>query len=313
MRHCLILSIALLVACQPDKKLPSGISGKTGDSAMVVCAHPLAAAVGKAVLQRGGNAIDAAVAVQLSLVVTFPAAGNIGGGGFLVYRQKDGKLFSLDYREKAPAAAFTDMYLDKDGNVVPNLSTEGHLASGVPGTIDGLVEMHRKFGSLPWKDLVQPAIDLATNGVVLTRREAENLNNVVPELKKYNTVQPEFLYKTWKEGDTVRWAELAQTLGRIRDGGRAGFYEGKTADDLVSEMKRGKGIITHEDLKKYQSRWLEPVTAYYKNYRVISMPPPSSGGVALIQLLKSVEKYPIGNWGYNSSKAIHLMTEAERR
>jgi gamma-glutamyltranspeptidase/glutathione hydrolase len=287
--------------------------GEVGDSAMVVCAHPVAAQVGLDILKKGGNAVDAVIATQLALLVTFPEAGNLGGGGFMVYRQNDGKVSTLDYREKAPAKATTDMYLDKDKNVIPDLSISGHLASGVPGTLAGLVDSHEKFGTLPWKDLVQPAIDLARNGVRLTKRAANNLNRIQADLKKYNPIPPQFLLGDWKEGDTLKWVDLTATLERIRDNGKAGFYEGKTADDIVAEMKRGNGIITHDDLKNYKTRWLEPVVVDYKEYKIISMGPPSSGGVALAQLLKSVEPYPIKDWGHNTANTIHLMTEAERR
>jgi gamma-glutamyltranspeptidase / glutathione hydrolase len=312
-----LFPIALLVlsACGVATKTENKLNttGLVADSAMVVCAHPLAAQVGVDILKRGGNAIDAAVAVQLALLVTFPEAGNLGGGGFLVYRDKEGKTFSLDYREKAPAKATTDMYLDKDKNVIPDLSINGHLASGIPGTVAGLADSHEKFGTLPWKDLVQPAIDMARNGVRLTKRAANNLNRIQVDLKKYNPISPEFLLGDWQEGDTLKWLDLAATLERIRDNGKAGFYEGKTADDIVAEMKRGNGIITYEDLKNYKTRWLDPVVNTYKQYKIISMGPPSSGGVALIQLLKSVQPYPLREWGHNSIKTIHLMTEAERR
>jgi gamma-glutamyltranspeptidase/glutathione hydrolase len=308
------IAVLVLASCgKPQEQQSAIVRGETADSAMVVCAHPVAAQIGIDVLKRGGNAVDAAVAVQLALLVTFPEAGNIGGGGFMVYRDNSGKLYSLDYREKAPAKATTDMYLDKDKNVIPDLSISGHLASGVPGTVAGLVDSHARFGSLPWKDLVQPAIDLARNGVKLTKRAANNLNRIQVDLKKYNPNPPQFLLGDWKEGDTLVWAELSATLERIRDNGKAGFYEGKTAADIVAEMKRGNGIITLEDLKNYKTRWFEPVVSDYKEYKIISMPPPSSGGVALAQLLKSVEEFPVRAWGHNTTQTIHLMTEAERR
>ena len=280
---------------------------------MVVSAHPVATQTGVDVLRAGGNAIDAVVAVELALLVTFPEAGNIGGGGFLLYRDSTGKFSALDFREQAPASATTDMYLDENGAVIPGLSVSGHLAAGVPGTIDGLWKAHQRFGKLPWKEVVQPAINLALNGVALTRRAAENLNRIQNDLRQYNTVLPGFLMGNWKAGDSIRWTELGATLERIRDNGRAGFYEGKTATDLVEEMKRGKGIITLEDLKHYDSRWLEPLSGDYRGYTVTSMPPPSSGGVALLQLLESVEDRPISEMGWNQSSTLHLMTEAERR
>jgi len=307
----LLLAISLL-ACQ--QQVAEKKTGLMADSAMVVTAHPLASQTGVAILKKGGNAVDAAIAVQFALAVVFPAAGNIGGGGYMVVRMKDGSVATLDYREKAPAKATTDMYLDKNRDVIPNLSISGHLASGVPGSVDGMVEAHKKFGTLPWKDLVQPAIDLALKGFTLTSREANWFNESRADLIKYNSIKPEFLLKNnWKSGDTVKWIDLGHTLERIRDNGRAGFYEGKTADDIVSEMQRGKGLITHEDLKNYKSVWREPVTGIYKEYKIISMPPSSSGGVCLIQLLKCVEPYPMKSWGFNSAKTIHLMVEAERR
>jgi gamma-glutamyltranspeptidase/glutathione hydrolase len=315
MKRIFILLISISIGgCKTKEVAHEKIEGLVTDSAMVVTAHPLASKVGVAILKKGGNAVDAAVAVQFALAVAFPAAGNIGGGGFMVLRLKDGSTNTLDYREKAPAKATTNMYLDSKGNVVEGLSTQGHLASGVPGSVDGMVEAHKKYGSLPWSELVQPAIDLAKNGVVLTAREAKWFTEMQEDLLKYNTVKPQFLLKeTWKQGDTVRWLELAATLEMIRDHGRAGFYEGKTAANIVSEMERGKGLISLEDLKNYKSVWRTPVIGNYKNYKVISMPPSSSGGVCLIQLLKSVEPYPIKQWGHNSVKNIHLMVEAERR
>ncbi|MBI3221258.1 MAG: gamma-glutamyltransferase [Bacteroidetes bacterium] len=281
---------------------------------MVVSAHPLASQIGVDIMKKGGNAVDAAIATQLALSVAFPAAGNIGGGGFMVIRLKDGTTTTLDFRETAPAAATTNMYLDEKGEVITDLSLKGHLASGVPGSVDGMVEAHKKYGSLPWKELVQPAIDLAKNGVVLTGREALWFNQAKANLEKYNSVKPAFLIRElWKEGDTVKWLAMAATLERIRDNGRAGFYEGKTAEDLVAEMKRGKGIITLEDLKNYKSIWRDPIVANYKDYKIISMPPSSSGGICLLQLLKSIEPYPVNEWGFHSVKSIHLLTEAERR
>jgi len=313
MKCIFVLLLAVIVlACQTSKKEKA--IGLIADSAMVVTAHPLASQVGVDILKKGGNAVDAAIATQFALAVVFPAAGNIGGGGFMVVRLADGTVASLDFREKAPGKATTNMYLDSAANVIEGLSTQGHLASGVPGSVDGMVEAHKKYGTLPWKDLVQPAIDLALNGFVLSEREANWFNEMKEDLLEYNTVKPEFLLKdNWKTGDSIKWTELGHTLERIRDEGRAGFYEGKTAEDLVAEMNRGKGLISLEDLKNYSSIWREPIVANYKEYKVISMPPSSSGGVCLIQLLKSVEPYPMKSWGHNSPEAIHLMTEAERR
>lgn len=312
MKRFLILLLAMSVfACQPSEK--QRVVGLVADSAMVVSAHPLASEVGVAILKKGGNAVDAAIATHFALAVVFPAAGNIGGGGFMVLRKQDGTTASLDYREVAPGKATETMYQDEQGEVIPDLSTLGHLAAGVPGSVDGMAEAHEKHGSLPWADLLQPAIDLALNGFALTAREADNFNRVQDGLKKYNTIEPSHLINDWKEGDTVTHIDLGHTLERIRDQGRAGFYEGKTADDIVAEMERGKGLISHEDLKNYKSTWRDVVTGRYKEYKIISMPPPSSGGVALIQLLKSVEPFPIQEWGHNTAKSVHIMVEAERR
>lgn len=306
-----LLFAVTLVACTPGKK--EMVAGLITDSAMVVTAHPLASKVGVDILRRGGNAIDAAIATQLALAVVYPSAGNIGGGGFMILRMKDGRLDALDYREKAPGNASTNMYLDEVGGVVSGLSQKGHLAHGIPGTVAGLVAAHSKYGTLPWAQLVQPAIDLALNGFTLTKLEAEGLNDIQEELIKYNSIEPTFLINNWSTGDSIKFEDLGHTLERIRDHGAAGFYEGKTADDIVAEMERGKGIITLEDLKKYQAVWRQPLVGQYKEFKVITMPPPSSGGVALLQLLKSVEPYPVNEWGHNTVKTVHLMTEAERR
>ncbi len=310
----IILLAITAVACGTKDNRKEKISGLIAESAMVVSAHPIASQVGLDILKKGGNAIDAAIATQFALAVVYPVAGNIGGGGFMLLRLASDSIAALDYREKAPAAATPTMYIGEAGELVEGLSTEGHLASGIPGTVAGLVEAHAKFSKLPWKDLVQPAIDLARNGFQLTKKEASGLNEIQKDLVRLNTVSPDFLLKEeWKEGDIIHWLDLANTLERIRDNGKAGFYEGKTADDLVSEMTRGKGIITDDDLKNYQAVWRKPITGFYKGYKIISMPPPSSGGIALMQLLKSVEPFPISEWGWNSTKTTHLLTEAERR
>jgi gamma-glutamyltranspeptidase/glutathione hydrolase len=307
-----LLAVALVVAC--STKNNKSVTGLIADSAMVVCAHPLASQVGADILRKGGNAVDAAIATQFALAVVYPVAGNIGGGGFMVLRLADGKVDALDYREKAPAAATTNMYLGETGEAIPKLSELGHLASGVPGTVAGLWEAHTKYGKLPWADLVQPAIDLALNGFTLTEKEARGLADLQEDLRAYNTVLPDHLMnENWKAGDSIRHIDLGHTLERIRDQGATGFYEGKTAADIVAEMTRGKGLITHDDLKEYKAIWRKPLVSNYKNYKIISMPPPSSGGVALMQLLKSVADYPLKDWKWNSEKSVHLIVEAERR
>ncbi|MFD3002045.1 gamma-glutamyltransferase [Pontibacter toksunensis] len=281
---------------------------------MVVSAHPEASRIGVEVLKKGGNAYDAAIATQFALAVAFPVAGNIGGGGFLVYRQNNGETGSLDYREKAPGAATETIYQDTAGNVVEGLSTDGHLAAGVPGTVDGMVKLHERLGSLPWAELVQPAIDLATKGVVLTEKEASGLNRSKDSFMKLNKHVPYLVQEeVWKAGDTLRHPDLARTLIRIRDKGREGFYSGKTADLIVQEMQRGNGIISHQDLESYAAQWRKPIIGDYKNYKVISMGPPSSGGIALLQLLQMIEPYNLSKYGWQSTESVQLMTEAERR
>lgn len=291
-----------------------GVLGKNG---MVASAHADASTVGVEILKSGGNAIDAAVATHFALAVVFPFAGNLGGGGFAVVRTKQGKSYTLDFREKAPLKAFRDMYLDGEGNVKPGLSTLGHLASGVPGSVDGMVELHKKLGKLPWEKVIQPAIDLAEKGVVLTEREALGLNRTRSTFAEVNGPEsPYFKHpegREWKTGDLLVQADLGKTLRAIQKDGRDGFYRGAVADLLIQEMQRGGGIITQKDLDQYHSAWREPIREAYKNYHIITMPPSSSGGVALIQLMRLVEPYPIKKWGWNQDSTVQVMIEAERR
>ncbi|MBD1383774.1 gamma-glutamyltransferase [Mucilaginibacter rigui] len=281
---------------------------------MVVCAYPDAAQAGLDVLKKGGNAVDAAVAVQFALAVTHPQAGNIGGGGFMVYRPAKGTPNTLDFREKAPANASADMYLDANGNVIPNMSLYTHQASGVPGSVDGMVAAHKKYGKLKWDALVQPAINLALNGFKITKRLAADMNRNALVFRRLNPGKNYLLKEGgWKEGDVLVQADLGKTLVLIRDKGRDGFYKGTTADLMIAEMKAGKGLFTKADLDNYHSVWRKPVTGNYKNYKIITMPPPSSGGIALLQLLKSVEPYPLHRYGFNSDSTVQLITEAERR
>jgi gamma-glutamyltranspeptidase / glutathione hydrolase len=279
----------------------------------VASAHPLASKVGVAILKIGGNAIDASIATQLALAVVYPNAGNLGGGGFLIGRMSNGKTVALDYREMAPAAAGRDMYLDDKGNPLTDLSLNGHLASGVPGTVAGLFAS-AKYGKLPFKKLIQPAIDLAEKGFTLTEREANNFNEIDDEFRKLNTVLPVFVKEGgWKAGDTLIQKDLANTLKRIRDNGQKGFYEGETARLITEEMKRGSGIITLEDLKNYTAKE-RPATIFdYKGHTVITMPPPSSGGIIIQQMLKMIEKKNIAVYGFHSPQAVQLMAETERR
>jgi gamma-glutamyltranspeptidase/glutathione hydrolase len=285
----------------------------TGTKGAVVSAHPLASEVGVAVMKQGGNAVDAAVATQLALAVVYPAAGNIGGGGFSVIRLSNGATITIDYREKASGKAHRDMYLDQQGNAQTSLSQNGHLAAGVPGAVAGLFQC-MKYASLPFKKLIQPAIDLAEKGFVITEGEARSLNRSQNDFIKYNTVTPVFVKPGgWKAGDTLVQKDLANTLKRIRDNGRKGFYEGETARLIVEEMKRGNGIISYEDLKQYEAKERQPVIFNYKGYAIITMPMPSSGGVLLPQMMHMIEDQPVKQYGFQSAQAVQLMTEIERR
>jgi gamma-glutamyltranspeptidase/glutathione hydrolase len=307
----------------------------------VVSAHPLASAAGLTMLRKGGNAIDAAIATQLALAVVYPAAGNIGGGGFMIAHLArnpnakstpahktsgpakagapnatpagtNGYNVALDFREKAPAAATRDMYLDHSGNPVQGLSENGHLASGVPGTIAGIFA-ELKYAKLPFAQLIQPAIDLAEKGFAITESEAHSLNATRIAFSKYNTIQPVFVKDgSWKAGDTLIQKDLAKTLRLIRDHGAKGFYEGETAQLILAEMKRGKGIITAADLENYKAIERTPTIFPYHGHTIVTMPLPSSGGVVLQQMLKMVEDQPLASYGFESVKAVHLMTEVER-
>ena len=291
----------------------TSVKSQTFDHASVACAHPLASAIGAEMMKQGGNAFDAAVATQLALAVVYSNAGNIGGGGFLVARKSDGKSIALDYRETAPAKASRDMYLDKNGNAQTLLSQFGHQAIGVPGTIAGLFAT-ATYGKLPFKTLIQPAIDLAEYGYTITEREAAALNSVRESLIKNSTAPSAFVKENkWKAGDTLIQKDLAETLKRIRDNGQKGFYEGKTAQLIVDEMKKGGGIISLEDLKNYQVKSRTALEFKYKGNTIIGMPPPSSGGLIVWQLMKMMEQRPLANYGFQTTKSVQLMVEAERR
>ncbi len=296
------------VSLELDKK------AKTFNKAAVVTAHPLASKVGVDILKMGGNAIDAAVAVQFALAVVYPNAGNIGGGGFMVYRSSKGEINALDFREKSPEKGHANMYLDKQGNVIEDLSVYGHLSAGVPGSVDGMVEAHKKYGKLDWKTLLNPAIALAEKGFPITKQQAEEFNEYKESFQKYNPSGAPILKTTsWKKGDLFQQQELANTIRRIADHGRDGFYKGITADLIVKEMHKGNGIISYNDLENYKAVWRQPVTGYYRGHKIICMAPPSSGGPALVALLQSVAQYPLGKWGFQSDSAVRVMVEAERR
>ncbi len=310
----IILFVILLASCRKDAPTPYIQKGVIAEKAMVVSAHPLATDIGVEILRKGGNAIDAMVAVHMALAVALPRAGNIGGGGFMVMREKNGRFHCLDYREMAPSASQKDMYLDKEGNPIDSLSQYGHLAVGVPGSVAGMAAAHDSLGRLPWAELIQPAIELAIRGVALSPIEANILNEKTDALRRFSTLPHPFMQKaSWKAGDIIRQPELAKTLERIRDQQRAGFYEGETADLLLAEVERGGGILKKLDLINYQVVWREALRGNYKGYDVIGMPPPSSGGIALLQLLEMVEPYSLAAYGWQSGDAAHVMIEAERR
>lgn len=279
----------------------------------VVSAHTLASETGVKILMQGGNAIDAAIATQLVLAVVYPGAGNIGGGGFLVAHLKSGKNISIDFRETAPAGAYRDMYLDANGNPQMNLSQNGHLSAGVPGTVAGLF-MSMKYAKLPFTKLIQPAIDLAEKGFAITEAQAISLNNTKADFIKLNTTMPVFVKNNlWNAGDTLIQKDLANTLKRIRDFGAKGFYEGETANLIVEEMKKGNGIITEKDLKKYKAKLRTPIVFNYKGYKIVTMPLPSSGGIILQQMMKMIEKRNVAAMKFETAQSVQLMTEIERR
>lgn len=286
--------------------------GLVAEHAMVVSARVEASQIGIEILKKGGNAFDAMIATDLALAVAYPFAGNIGGGGFMVYRKADGTTGALDYREKAPQLANRNMYLDANGAVIPALSTLGPLAVGVPGTIAGLFEVHQKLGSLPFAELIQPAIDLAKKGVLVTESDVKSFESQREKFRKANDTKIP-LDRNWKIGDTVKYPELAQTLERIRDFGRSEFYEGKTGLTMVTFIQKKGGILTLEDLKNYQAVWRQPIQFTYKEHNITSMTLPSSGGICMAQILKSIEPFDIGQYPHNSEKYIQLLTEAERR
>ncbi len=310
----LILSCTLLSFCNSQTSVKN--TSKNGpDSGMVVSAHPEASKIGLEILKKGGNAVDAAVATGFALSVCYPNAGNIGGGGFMLIRFNDGSCNSLDYREKAPELASRDMYLNNSDKVIEDMSLYTHAASGVPGSVDGLVTAHKKYGKLAFSEVIQPAIDLARKGFPLTEMQANALNKNKPDFVGFNANKTAFVKDsgTWEKGDTLFQPELAHTLQLIKDKGRDGFYKGETADRIIKEMKRGNGLINQHDLDNYHSVWREPIFGSYKAYKIISMPPPSSGGVALMQMLKMIEEYPIQQCLSKEVKIMHLMIEIERR
>ncbi len=286
--------------------------GLITEKAMVVSARKEASKIGSDILQRGGNAFDAMMATEMALAVCYPYAGNLGGGGFLVYRLADGQVGTLDYREKGPLAATKDMYLDEEGNVIKGKSTKGALAIGIPGTIAGIFTAQEKFGKLSVKEILQPVIELATQGFVVTEKQHNRFVHYDSIFKAVN--EKDILYsKSIKTGDTLKNLKLAETLKRISKHGKDEFYKGKTAEVLVDFLNKKEGIITLEDLALYEAKWREPITFNYKDLHIISMSPPSSGGICLAQIMNMIEPYDLKGYGHNSLKTIQVLTEAERR
>lgn len=295
--------------------LSENVQAQTGliaNKAMVVSAREEASKIGVEIMQKGGNAFDAMVATELALAVAYPYAGNLGGGGFMVYRKANGEIGSLDYREKAPLAAHKTMFLDKEGNVIKGKSTESPLAIGVPGTIAGVFAVHKKLGSLPMSEILKPVIALAEKGVVVTRKQERRLNDYREEIIKVNGNQTLFA-KPFKEKDTIKYPALAATLKRIAKNGRDEFYKGQTAKTLVQYLQQKGGIITMKDLRQYEAKWRTPLSFQYKDLKIISMPPPSSGGICLAEIFKMIAPFDLSKMGHNSTASIQVIVEAERR
>ncbi len=315
-----LLAVTLLLMLIPvsscnrdDYKIISG-RGIASPNGMVVSAHPEASRAGTEILMEGGNAFDAAAATAFALAVCYPNAGNIGGGGLILIRKPDGSSNALDCREVAPAASDRDMYVDDTGDIIKGMSTATLAASGVPGSVAGILAMHSDYGILELEKIIQPAIDLARDGFPVAEKQAGSLNSTRKLFIERNDHPVAFVKdKPWHKGDTLKQEDLAATLERIRDMGADGFYKGETAELIVAEMNKGNGLITDDDLQSYKPVWREPVKGNYSGYEIISMPPPSSGGVALLQLLGIVENRLDGNYGFYSPECIHLFTEAERR
>ncbi|MDT8400912.1 MAG: gamma-glutamyltransferase [Bacteroidales bacterium] len=310
----LLLTAVLISSCKGRKyELLEG-RGITGINGMVVSAHPEASRTGTVILLEGGNAFDAAAATAFALAVSYPTAGNLGGGSLMVIRDAGGNYSSLDCREKAPALASRDMYLDESGNVIEGMSTNTLAATAVPGSVEGILELHSRYGILPLTKVIQPAIDLARKGFPVTDKQAESLNHARDRFIRRNDHPVPFVKdKPWSGGDTLVQEDLARTLERIRDNGRNGFYRGITADLIVAEMKKGNGLINLDDLDEYNAVWREPVIGTYEEYGIISMPPPSSGGIAILQLLGIIEEMLPEEPVFQSLEEVHLITEAERR
>ncbi len=305
----LSLGVALLFAVCVQAETRSGLNG------MVASRSALAAQIGSKILQQGGNAVDSAVATAFALAVVYPSAGNLGGGGFMMIAMADGRVMAQDNREKAPAAASRDMFLDAKGNVDRNLAVNSLQASGVPGTVAGLLDALTRYGTMTRQQVLAPAIELASKGFPLNDDLAGQFAENLEGFRAHPASLAKFTHDgmPYKAGDVWVQRDLADTLQRIADQGRDGFYKGKVAEQIVKEMQGNNGLITLKDLEQYQPVWREPVHGTYHGYDIWSMPPPSSGGVLLVQMLNMLEPYNLGKLGYGSTAAMHLMIEAQRR
>ncbi len=311
MKKIIILLSVLSIGFKAKKNMIQP-TGEVASQAMVVSAREEASKIGVEIMKQGGNAFDAMVGTELALAVAYPFAGNLGGGGFMVYRKANGEIGSLDYREKAPLAATKDMFLDEKGNVIKGKSTESPLAIGIPGTIAGVFAVHEKLGSLPIEEILKPVIALAGKGVIVTKKQEDRLAAYRAKIIKVNGDKTLFA-TAFKENDIIKYPALAATLKRISKNGRDEFYKGKTAEILVKYLQEKGAIITLEDLAKYEAKWRTPLTFDYKDLKVISMPPPSSGGICLAEIFKIIAPFDLAKMGHNSTEAIQVIVEAERR
>ena len=311
MKKFTLLFAFIYITCtaQQNAAAPTGL---TASKAMVVSAREEASKIGVEIMKKGGNAFDAMVGTELALAVAYPFAGNLGGGGFMVYRKANGEVGSIDYREKAPLAATKNMFLDKEGNVIKGKSTETALAIGVPGTIAGVFAVHKKLGSLPMSEILKPVIALAEKGVIVTKKQEANIDSYRDAIVKINGPNTPLATK-FKANDTIKYPALAKTLRRIQKNGKDEFYKGETAKILVSYLQKKGGIITLKDLAGYEAKWRTPLQFDYKDLKITSMAPPSSGGICLAQIMKMIAPYYLSKMGHNSAQSIQVIVEAERR
>jgi len=310
-----VLILILFFNCKETVKKSEINPTKRGlvtDKAMVVSARKEASKIGTEIMKLGGNAFDAMMATEMALAVTYPYAGNLGGGGFLVYRMADGEVGALDYREKAPLAAIKGMYLDEDGNIIKGKSTLGSLAIGVPGTIAGVFKAHERFGHLDIVTILKPVIELAENGFTITQKQELRFKGYDSLFKVING--KEILFnKNQSAGKKLKNLALTETLKRISKNGRDEFYKGETAQKLIAHLKEKGSIITMEDLARYEAKWRKPIQFQYDDLTITSMSPPSSGGICLNQIMSMVEDFDLSNYGHNSLKTIQVLVEAEKR